>query len=448
MDNWLRLSEVAMMADGELRGDDVFISGVSTDTRNLNFGDLFIALRGEKFDGHKFIDASIEQIVRGVLVQKSVNTKLPVIMVEDALVGMTRWAHAWRSKVSPNLIAITGSNGKTTVRQMVSDILHQVGRVCATEGNLNNHIGVPLTLLALRAHDQFAVIEMGANHHGEIHHLSMLAEPNVAVITNAGPAHLEGFGSVAGVAKAKGEIMDGVSQEGTLVLNADDDYFDFWLQESEHLHVLTFGFGEDAQIKGRALPNNSLVITTPTDEMEVTLPVLGKHNMYNALAATATACALNIGVVDIQAGLQSTHQVSGRLQIKQGILGAKIIDDTYNANPASLQAAIEVLCAQQGEPWLVLGDMAELGRDAKLIHAQMGEMARAAGVKKLFGLGELAAYAVTAFGGCGLHFQSHEELSKELLSCLDEDCCVLVKGSRAMHMEDVVNLVAQSAVLH
>ena len=448
MDNWLRLSEIAKMAKGELHGDDVFVSGVSTDTRNLKFGDLFVALQGEKFDGHKFIDTTIEQIVRGVLVHKPVVTSLPLVKVEDTLVGMTRWAHAWRNKVNPSLVAVTGSNGKTTVKQMISSIFERAGKVCATQGNLNNHIGVPLTLLRLREGDRFAVIEMGANHHGEIHHLSTLAEPDVAVITNAGPAHLEGFGSVAGVAKAKGEIIDGVSAEGTVVLNADDDYIEYWRQNAQHLKVITFGFKPSAQIRGLALSESELQITTPNFESKVRLPVLGKHNMYNALAATAAAYAMELGQDDIVKGLQSTSEVSGRLQIKPGILGSTIIDDTYNANPASLQAAIEVLCAQQGEPWLVLGDMGELGGDAKTIHARMGELARTAGVKRLFGLGELAAHAVAAFGEDGLHFQQHEELSKQLLSRLNSDCCVLVKGSRAMHMEDVVKLIAESATLH
>ena len=436
------------MASGELRGDDVFIAGVSTDTRNLRMGDVFVALQGENFDGHKFIDSSIEQIARGVLVHEVVDTKLPLVMVEDTLTGMTRWAHAWRNKVQPTVVAVTGSNGKTTVKQMIGNILSQKGKICVTKGNLNNHIGVPLTLLTLREHDQFAVIELGANHHGEIRNLSLLVEPKVAVITNAGPAHLEGFGSVQGVAKAKGEIIEGLAQDGTLVINADDQYFDYWLQRATHLQVLSFGFGDGAHIKGRVLSDRLLAISTPDAEFEVNLPMLGKHNMYNALAATAAVCALQVETSNILTGLQNTDQVSGRLQIKPGILGTTIIDDTYNANPASLQAAIDVLCAQKGEPWLVLGDMGELGQDAKSIHAHMGEAARAAGVKKLFGLGELAAHAVAAFGESGLHFQRHEELSKELLNQLNGDCCILVKGSRTMHMEDVVKLVAQSTVLH
>ena len=402
------------MAEGELDGEDRFISGVSTDTRNLHFGDLFVALKGENFDGHKFINDSIEQIVSAVMVQKPVTTNLPVITVEDTLAGMSRWAHAWRIRVNPDLVAVTGSNGKTTVKQMLRSILSQAGAVRATQGNLNNQIGVPLTLLTLRMQDQYAVIELGANHHGEIHHLSMLTEPQVAIITNAGPAHLEGFGSIEGVARAKGEIIDGIRKGGSLILNADDDYFEYWLQRAGDLQVMTFGFGVDAQIRATAYHGNSLTIQTPKQEFEVSLPVEGKHNMYNALAATAAALALKIEVNKIQAGLQNADQVSGRLQIKKGVLGVTIIDDTYNANPASLQAAIDVLCSQPGQPWLVLGDMGELGEDAESIHAQMGEAAQKAGVKRFFGLGKLAAHAVTAFGKHATHFQRHDELGRQL----------------------------------
>ncbi len=436
------------MAGGELYGENRIISGVSTDTRKLHFGDLFIALQGEKFDGHEYINESIEQIVQGVMVHKPVSTNLPVIKVEDTLDGMTRWAHSWRLKVNPSLVAVTGSNGKTTVKQMIRSILARVGNVCATQGNLNNQIGVPLTLLTLREHDQYAVIELGANHSGEIHQLSMLAEPMIAIITNAGPAHLEGFGSIEAVARAKGEIIDGVREGGTLILNADDKYCDYWMQRSNGLEVLTFGFEADAQVRAIAYNENRLTIKTPEDELEVMLPVVGKHNMYNALAATAAALALQVDVNDIALGLRNADQAGGRLQIKQGILGATIIDDTYNANPASLQAAIDVLCSQEKEPWLVLGDMGELGEDAERIHAQMGEVARSAGVKKLFGLGELAAHTVTAFGEGGAHFLRHEDLVKELLSQLESGHCVLVKGSRVMHMEDVVKFLEKSEVVH
>ena len=448
MDNWLRLSEIASMANGELRGEDIEVTGISTDTRNLHFGDLFIALEGEKFDGHKFIDETVEQIVSGVFIHKEVMTQLPSILVEDTLAGMSRWANAWRRKVNPKLVAITGSNGKTTVKQMISNILSRVGNTCSTKGNLNNHIGVPLTLLNLRENNEYAVIEMGANHHGEIDHLSSLAEPQVAVITNAGPAHLEGFGSVAGVAQAKGEIIHGVCEGGTVVLNADDQYLDVWLEKSKHLKVITFGFSERATIRGEINDDQSLSVYMNDNYININLPLPGKHNAYNALASFAVGIAFQIDINEIKFGLENADQVHGRLQLKQGMLGASIIDDTYNANPASLQAAIEVLCSQEKEPWLVLGDMGELGEDTVSIHAHMGELAKAAGVKKLFGLGELAKQAVDEFGENGFFFNKHDVLSRELLNQMNENCCILIKGSRTMHMEDVVNFLIESKTVH
>jgi UDP-N-acetylmuramoyl-tripeptide--D-alanyl-D-alanine ligase len=446
MDNWLSMSEIAQMAAGNLIGENVYVGGVSTDTRNIKFGDLFIALRGERFDAHDFIDESVEQIAHGVFIDKEVNTSLPKIVVDDTLAGLSRFAKTWRKEVAPKLVAVTGSNGKTTVKQMCQSILSRVGETCFTQGNLNNHIGVPLTLLTLRKEHQYAVIEMGANHHGEINHLSTLAEPDVAIINNAGPAHLEGFGSVEGVAHAKGEIINGVVKGGTIVLNADDKYLDIWLKKSSHLNVLTFGFRENASVCGKLKGKDTVQVRTPKDSFTVKLPVPGKHNAYNALAAIAATSALDISSEDMKKGIEGATQVTGRLQIKKAILGATVIDDTYNANPASLQAAIDVLCEQSKEPWLVLGDMGELGEDAKSIHAQMGENAKAAGVKKLFGLGDLSKSAVEKFGNNAFHFTDHESLAKELLSQLNADSCILVKGSRSMHMEDVVRVLEQSEI--
>ncbi len=448
MDSWLLLSEIASMSSGELRGEDVEVTGISTDTRNLHFGDLFIALEGEKFDGHKFIDDSVEQIVNGVFIHKEVVTQLPSVLVDDTLAGMSRWANAWRKRVDPKLVAITGSNGKTTVKQMINNILSRVGSTCATKGNLNNHIGVPLTLLTLRVDNKFAVIEMGANNFGEIDHLSSLAEPEVAVITNAGPAHLEGFGSVAGVAQAKGEIIHGIREGGTVVLNADDQYLDVWLEKSKHLNVMTFGFADHSTVKGTINEDQTLSVSVNDDVININVPLPGKHNAYNALASIAVGIAFDIDINEIKNGLENADQVHGRLQLKQGMLGATIIDDTYNANPASLQAAIEVLCSQSKEPWLVLGDMGELGEETISIHAHMGELAKAAGVKKLFGLGELAKQAVDEFGENGYFFNKHDVLSRELLNQMDENCCILIKGSRTMHMEDVVNFLIESKTVH
>ncbi|MEM8845207.1 MAG: UDP-N-acetylmuramoyl-tripeptide--D-alanyl-D-alanine ligase, partial [Pseudomonadota bacterium] len=359
-----------------------------------------------------------------------------------------RFAKAWRKQVNPKLLAITGSNGKTTVKQMSYSILSHAGNTCFTQGNLNNHIGVPLTLLTLREQHEYAVIEMGANHLGEIDHLSRLAEPDVAIINNAGPAHLEGFGSIEGVAKGKGEMINGVVEGGTIVLNADDKYLDFWLKKSTHLNVITFGMNNDADVKGKLENGLNLLVKTPNTSFEVILPVPGKHNAYNALASIAATHALGISSQIMKHGLEKATPAAGRLQVKQAISGATVIDDTYNANPASLQAAIDVLCAQSKEPWLVLGDMGELGEDAKAIHAQMGVNAKNAGVKKLFALGVLSQNAVQEFGDEAFHFKDHESLAKELIAQLNSESCILIKGSRAMHMEDVVKMLEPTNTAH
>ncbi|MEM7304307.1 MAG: UDP-N-acetylmuramoyl-tripeptide--D-alanyl-D-alanine ligase [Pseudomonadota bacterium] len=426
MDSWLSMGEIAQMADGKLFGDNVNVGGVSTDTRNIKIGDLFVALQGERFDAHDFIDESVEQIAHGLLVHKQIKTDLPKIVVKDTLEGMSRFAKAWRKKIDPKLLAITGSNGKTTVKQMCHSILSRVGNTCFTHGNLNNHIGVPLTLLTLRQEHRYAVIEMGANHFGEIDHLSRLAEPDVAIINNAGPAHLEGFGSIEGVAHGKGEMINGVVDGGSIVLNADDKYLDVWLAKSSHLNVVTFGFSDNASVCGELEGNNLLTVKTSSEQFVVRLPVPGKHNAYNALAAIAATGVFGVNADDLRLGIENTTQETGRLQIKNALLGATVIDDTYNANPASLQAAIDVLCAQSKQPWLVLGDMGELGEDAESIHAQMGENAKAAGVKRLFGLGELSKHAVEKFGNNAFHFQDHQSLAKELIRQLNADSCILL----------------------
>ncbi len=436
------------MAHGKLHGADVGVNAISTDSRTIFSGELFVALEGENFDGHEFINEKMENIARAVFVHKPVTTCLPGVLVDDTLQGLSRWAQAWRNKVAPKLVAVTGSNGKTTVKQMLTSVLSQAGDTCSTQGNLNNHIGVPLTLLSLRHGDQYAVIEMGANHFGEIDHLSQLAQPDVAIITNAGPAHLEGFGSVAGVAEAKGEIFNGVNPSGIAVLNADDEFINVWREKTKHLQVITFGFSSNANVQGLIEKGDSFVINLGGETLGVNLPMPGKHNKSNALAVAAAAYKLGIDSKHIKQGLENALSAKGRLQSMVGAHGATIIDDTYNANPASLQSAIEVLCSQSKEPWLVLGDMGELGTNAEAIHEQIGRQAKSAGVKKLFCLGVLSKYAAESFGQYGYHFNCHDELSRALCQQVGPNCCILVKGSRAMHMEDVVNHLVNVEMVH
>lgn len=447
MDSQLLLSEIAEMARGQLIGADIKVDGFTIDTRQLKSSDLFIALSGEKYDGHDFIDAELSSQVKALFVHREVDCALPKVLVEDTLKGLSRWATAWRCHVDPYVIAVTGSNGKTTVKQMLASVFAQAGKTHSTQGNLNNHIGVPLTLLRCEKDVEFAVIEMGANHIGEIDHLSRLVQPNIAIITNAGPAHLEGFGSLDGVAHGKGEIINGLQDMGHIILNADDKYCAFWLQKAEHLQALTFGFSQQADIRG-VLDRQQLLVHMGEQELLINLPLPGRHNAYNALAVIAAASVAGLSAQQICQGLEQMQQASSRLEFKHSSQGAQIIDDSYNANPASLKAAIEVLCAQSEQAWLVLGDMGELGAEEQSIHQQMGEFAKSAGIKKLFALGELSRYAVQGFGKGAIHFETYQQLSAVLSEQLTQDCSVLVKGSRSMHMEKIVDALTQPQSLH
>jgi len=447
MDSQLLLSEIAEMARGQLIGADIKVDGFTTDTRQLKSSDLFIALAGEKYDGHDFIDAELSSQVKALFVHREVDCALPKVLVEDTLKGLSRWATAWRCHVDPYVIAVTGSNGKTTVKQMLASVFAQAGKTHSTQGNLNNHIGVPLTLLRCEKDVEFAVIEMGANHIGEIDHLSRLVQPNIAIITNAGPAHLEGFGSLDGVAHGKGEIINGLQDMGHIILNADDKYCAFWLQKAEYLQALTFGFSQQADIRG-VLDRQQLLVHMGEQELLINLPLPGRHNAYNALAVIAAASVAGLSAQQICQGLEQMQQASSRLEFKHSSQGAQIIDDSYNANPASLKAAIEVLCAQSEQAWLVLGDMGELGAEEQSIHQQMGEFAKSAGIKKLFALGELSRYAVQGFGKGAIHFETYQQLSAVLAEQLTQDCSVLVKGSRSMHMEKIVDALTQPQSLH
>lgn len=442
MSDWLQLSEIASLADGQWQGQDVAIAGISTDSRRVQPGDLFVALKGEHFDAHDFISPELEKRAQAVMVHQATVSSLPTLCVDDTLRGLSRWARAWRQQLSLKMISITGSNGKTTVKQMCSSILAQMGSVCATEGNLNNHIGVPLSLLKLRREHDYAVIELGANHKDEIAQLSELALADVSVITNAGPAHLEGFGSIDGVAQAKGEIIDGLSVEGSVILNADDAYFEQWCQRAGERKVISFGCSEKADYSAQWLSDNSLQLKTPTYELNVQLALQGQHNAYNAAAAAAACAAMGATADAINDGLSAMQAITGRLQMRVGRHGETIFDDSYNANPASVKAAIEVLAATAGSTYLVLGDMGELGSSGAQLHRAIGEFAKSKNIQKVYALGDLSQQTVTAFGPGAEHFSSHAELLSALLQDLsvgqDPSANILVKGSRSMSMEQIV----------
>ncbi len=443
----MSLRETATVLDAHLRGDDAVFTGVGTDTRKLRHGDLFFALRGPRFDGHLFLSEAVAAGAAGAVISRAIDTPLPTLQVEDTRVALGRLAAHWRGRFDFPVIAVTGSNGKTTVKNMIAAIMGASGPGCATEGNLNNDIGVPLTLLRLRAEHRFAVVEMGMNHRGEIAYLTHLARPNVAVITNAGAAHLEGLGSVEAVARAKGEIFGGLASDGVAVINADDDYAGLWRELAAPRRCITFGLDAKADVSAQytsGADGSTIQLTTEAGEVEMKLPLLGKHNVMNAVAAASASLAAGASLADIRQGLEKLRAASGRLEIKHGINGARILDDTYNANPASVAAGLQVLRESGGERVLVLGDMAELGESAQEIHRRVGEMARRVGVQRLLTVGTLSAAAADAFGKGARHFASQEECADALLDLLHGGMTVLVKGSRSMHMERVVQHIVQA----
>jgi UDP-N-acetylmuramoyl-tripeptide--D-alanyl-D-alanine ligase len=328
---------------------------------------------------------------------------------------------------------------------MIAAILGHMGPTFATRGNLNNHIGVPLSLLELSDAYRYAVIEMGANHHGEIAYLTSLARPTVALVNNAGAAHLEGFGSIQGVAWAKGEIYAGLREGGTAVINADDDYAPYWRQINHARRVLSFGASAPADVQVEALGDGRIGLRTPRGELELQLPLAGSHNALNAAAATACALAAGADLQAVRAGLEGLSPVAGRLQPRAGVGGMALIDDSYNANPGSLRAAMEVLAALPGRRWLVLGAMGELGADTEAAHRAAGEQARALGLDRVLSLGSDARAAAVAFGVADDAFDSAEALASRIRAAAAADLTVLVKGSRSAHMERVVEALLPDA---
>ncbi len=440
----MSLSEVAGAVDGKLVGADAHFTGVSTDTRTLARDELFVALTGPRFDGHHFLAEARARGAAGALTARAPEIALPAVVVPDTRLALGRLAAGWRARFHIALVAVTGSNGKTTVKNMIAAILGVRGRGIATAGNLNNDIGVPLTLLRLRDGDRHAVIEMGMNHPGEIALLTRLARPTVALITNAAEAHLAGLGSVANVARAKGEIFEGLGPDGTAVINADDPHAGLWRELAAGRRVLRFGLERPAEVSARFRldPEGSdITLQTTEGEIAMRIPLLGRHNVANALAASATALAAGAGLEDIRAGLEKIERIAGRLEVKRGANGARVLDDTYNANPGSLAAGLEVLKSARGERVLVLGDMGELGAAGPDIHRRAGELARRLGIERLYGVGELTRLSVESFGAGGAHFAGQPELAEALRAVMHAGMTVLVKGSRAMHMEKVVERI-------
>jgi UDP-N-acetylmuramoyl-tripeptide--D-alanyl-D-alanine ligase len=444
----MQLSEAAIATKGRVLGEDVTFTCVTNDSRGNNPGQLFVAMKGERVDGHDFALSAIENGAAAAMVSREVKGLKAGLLVENTRLALGDLAAYWRGKFDIPLAAITGSNGKTTVKEMLASILRAATgadeQVLATVGNLNNDIGLPLTLLKLRAQHPYAVAEMGMNHFGEISYLTRIGRPTVALVNNATSAHLGGLGSVEGIAKAKGEIFEGLVEGGVAVINADDAFADYWKSLAAQHKILTFGLQADAEVSASFklhAEHTDISLNTPLGQAVIRLPVAGRHNVSNALAATTVAIAMGASLPNIVSGLENFGGVKGRLQRKKGIKGAVVIDDTYNANPASMKAAIDVLVARQGEKLLVLGDMGELGDDAAAMHAEIGTYAKQAGVNSLYVLGELSHEMVKAFGPGAQHFDTPDALAQSLASRMNDFSTVLVKGSRFMQMERVVNLI-------
>jgi UDP-N-acetylmuramoyl-tripeptide--D-alanyl-D-alanine ligase len=436
----MTLAEAAAVLAGKTSGAPARFDGVSTDSRSLKPNELFVALRGERFDGHDFLAAAAQRGAAGAMVDRRCAGPfpLPVVIVDDTRRALGALARAWRRRFSPALVAVTGSNGKTTVKEMLAAILRaHAGEpaVLATSGNLNNDIGVPLTVLRLRGEHRWCALELGMNHRGEIAYLAGIAAPTVALVNNAQREHLEFMNSVEEVAAENGSVYEALAADGIAVVNADDAHAAYFKQRADPHRVLDFGLA-GAAVTGRyelKHLSSEIRIRTPQGETGATLAIPGLHNVRNALAAAACALAAGVPAASIGPGLSAFRPYAGRLQVKQGAGGRTIIDDTYNANPDSVRAAIDVLASCPGPTALVLGDMGEVGSQGPQFHREVGDYARAKGVDRLLALGEATSHAVAAFGPGARHFDALDDLVDAL-----EAKTVLVKGSRFMKMERVV----------
>lgn len=455
----MRLSELAEITGGELRGDDPELGTVSIDTRTLKPGDLYVAIRGARFDGNEFVAGAAEAGACAAVVERfSDGCDLPQLKVPDGRLALGRLGSAWRQRWPGRVVGITGSNGKTTVKEMVAAVLGVAAPAHKTQGNLNNDFGVPLTLLQLRPEHRFAAIEMGANHLGEIAYVGGLAVPDVAIIANAGAAHLEGFGSLEGVARGKGELIGALPAGGVAVLNADDRFFDFWCGLAGDRTVMSFGFSEAASIRadpesiamrlGEAGFRTSFDLVYKGERFSMALALAGRHNVTNALAAAGAALILGLDMEQIRTGLARIAPVPGRLEPVRGLRGSLLINDAYNANPTSFGAALEVLTSLPGESWVALGAFGELGDTSSELHAGIGRQARSLGVKRLFTIGPNADQAAEAFGDGATHFETQEELIEDLGAGLSADVSILVKGSRSQKMDRVVEALREPSADH
>ncbi|HKE47697.1 MAG TPA: UDP-N-acetylmuramoyl-tripeptide--D-alanyl-D-alanine ligase [Rhodanobacteraceae bacterium] len=435
----LRLTDIASWVGGRLSGNGGFIDGVSTDTRTITPGALFVALRGERYDAHDFVGTAHERGATAAMVDREVDADMPQIVVADTLAALGELARAVRSQRDARVIGITGSNGKTTVKTLTASILAKHGRTHVNVGNLNNEIGVPLTLLAMPERTQYAVIEMGAGKPGDIAYLARIARPGVGLVNNVAPAHLERLGSERGVAETKGAIYSALPDTGIAIVNADDAYADYFAGLAGERRIVRFGLDHKADVTATLEARGGFTLKTPAGDTPIAMTQPGRHNVMNALAAAAIAFALDVPLATIRAGLEAAPAVAGRLVRRKHASGAILIDDSYNANPGSFAAAIATLAAEFGETVLVMGDMAELGADAERLHAHIGALAKASGIQRLHAVGRLSRAAAEAFGAGATHHADQAALIAALRADLRAGTTVLIKGSRSSAMDRVVS---------
>lgn len=444
------LSQLSGVLNGELQGEDVLIDDVTTDTRKITPGCLFVALKGERFDAHDFAQTAKDAGAGALLVSRKLAIDLPQLVVSDTRLAFGELAAWVRKQVPARVVALTGSSGKTSVKEMTAAILAQCGNTLYTAGNLNNDIGVPMTLLRLTPEHQFAVIELGANHQGEIAWTVSLTRPEAALVNNLAAAHLEGFGSLAGVAKAKGEIFSGLSEGGIAILNADNNDWANWQQIIGDRTVWRFSptaAGSDFSASDIRITAQGTVFTlhTPNGSAEVLLPLPGRHNIANALAATALATAVGADLNAVKTGLAQLKAVPGRLFPVHLSETQLLLDDSYNANVGSMTAAVQVLSEMPGYRVLVVGDMAELGAESEACHIQVGEAAKAAGIDRVLSVGHLSQ-AISDASGAGAHFTDKASAIARLNTLIKEHktITILVKGSRSAAMEEVVRALQEN----
>ncbi len=440
-------SQIAAWTGGRLIGGDRLIAGVSHDSRMLNHGALFVALRGENRDGHSFVPTLAAQ-AGAVVVDHELTVDVPQIVVKDTLAALQALAKAWLESLDVNVVALTGSNGKTTTKSLVAAILRRVARVHATPGNYNNEIGVPLTVLGLNAEHRFAVIEMGCGKPGDIDDLTQIARPDAALVTNVASAHLERLLTLEGVAQAKAGIYRGLRDQGVAVINADDAFASYFREQSARFPQIDYAIDAPAAVRAEGLQvglRSRFRLVTPAGSEQIDLPLPGRHNVMNALAAASLALAVDVPLEAIAGALAQVEAVAGR-QRRMLVRGGVLYDDSYNANPGSLGAAIDTLALETSPRWLILGDMAELGPGAAALHARAGELARDRQIERLYAVGPLSASTVKAFGSGGQHFARIEDLIEHVIIDWQPRTTALIKGSRSAGMERVVAALSGASV--